>query len=166
MAKPILPLMALLALAVPAAASADILRADLRGDQGAIVKIDHKGKHRGKGHGKHHRGGHDRYDYDDWDDQRDERRAYRQGYREGRRQAYQREYYRPGYAYQEEYEYRRFSRGQHLPREYRSYVIDDYGRYGYPPPPRGCRYVQVGGNTYLIQIATGLILNAFLGGGY
>lgn len=135
MAKPVLPFAALLMLAVPAAASADIVRADLRGDAAVLIKVDHKPKHRGKGHGKH-RGGHDE-------------RAYHQGYRDGERAAY-----------------RRFSRGEHLPYEYRDEVFYNYDDYGYPPPPYGSRYVRVGQDTYLTQIATGLILRAFLGGGY
>jgi Ni/Co efflux regulator RcnB len=143
----ILPTALALALAVPAAASATVVAPGLSAPHdGLLVKIDHKAKHRGKGHGK---GGHD---YDNWDDRRGENRAYREGYYEGRREA--------------ERDYRRYSRGQYLPREYRSYVVNDYSAYGYPPPPRGCRYVRVGQDTYLTQIATGLILNAILGGRY
>lgn len=77
------------------------------------------------------------------DDSR-EYRAYREGVRDGLR----------------------YSRGQYLPHEYRGYVVNNYDDYGYPPPPYGSRYVQVGQDTYLMQIATGLILNAFLGGRY
>ncbi len=144
--KTVLPVVGLLALAVPASASAEVVRtALLGGDEAVLVRIDHKDKHRGKGHGKHHK----RYDRDDWDDRRDEHRAYRQGVRDGRAQAY-----------------REFRRGEHLPYEYRRQVVYDYGRYDLPPPPYGHHYVRAGDDTYLIQIATGLILNAFLGGGY
>lgn len=136
MAKPILPLALLLALAVPAAASAEIVRADLSGGDGAVlIKVKGKDKHKHKHHGKHRRG-HDGYAYD-------------QGYRDGQRDAHH-----------------RYARGQRLPYEYRDQVLYDYDDYGYPPPPHGSRYVRVGQDTYLTQIATGLILNAFLGGGY
>lgn len=136
MVKPLLPIAAALTLAVPAAASADLVRADLRGDAAFLIKVDHKPKHRGKGHGKHRGGGY-------------EERAYHEGYRDGERAAY-----------------RRFSRGERLPYEYRDDVFYDYQEYGYPPPPYGSRYVRVGQDTYLTQIATGLIMRVFLGGGY
>ena len=156
--KLILPALLALSLAAPTVASATLIRTGLASvDEPALIKIGQKNKHRGKGHGR----GRDHYDYDNRDDRRDERRAYRQGLRVGRREA-RSEYYQPGYRN----DYRRYGRGQYLPSEYRSYVINDYDRYGYPPPPRGCRYVRVGQDTYLTQIATGLILNAFLGGGY
>jgi len=156
--KLILPAFLALSLAVPATASATVVQAGFAAQhQDLLIKVDGKGKgkHRGKGHRRH---GDDRYNRDDW---RDERRAYRQGYRDGRWESRGQGYYQPGYR-----EHRRYGRGDYLPREYRSYVVHDYGRYGYPPPPRDCRYVRVGGDTYLMQMATGLILNAFLGGGY
>ncbi len=144
--KAILPVVGLLALSVPAAGSAEVVRtALLSGDEAVLVKIDHKPKHRGKGHGKHH----GRYDYDD---RRDEHRAYEQGVRDGRAQVHE--------------EYRRYARGEHLPYEYRRQVMYDYGRYDLPPPPYGHQYVRAGGDTYLIQMATGLIMNAFFGGRY
>jgi Ni/Co efflux regulator RcnB len=151
--KFVLPVALALAVGLPAAASATVMRTDLSAERPALIKIDDKGKGkgRGKGHGRHER--------------RDER-AYYEGLRDGRRQARERQYYQPGYRDFDRSEYRRYGRGQYLPREYQTYVINDYDRYGYPPPPRGCRYVRVGQDTYLTQIATGLILNAFLGGGY
>ena len=135
MAKTILPMAIMLARAVPAAASAEIVRADLRGDTAVLMKIKDKGKHRGKGHGKHRRG--------------DDGYAYGRGYEDGQRDAYH-----------------RYARGQRLPYEYRDQVLYDYDDYGYPPPPHGSRYVRVGQDTYLTQVASGLILNVFLGGGY
>ncbi len=154
----VLPVVLALSLAVPAAASASVVRTSLlTTDPAPLIKVDHKGKHRGKGHGR----GRHHFDYDDRDDRYDERRAYRQGLRDGRREAHG-DYYEPG----RHGGYPRYDRGDYLPPHHRSYVINDYDRYGFPPPPRGCRYVQVGQNTYLTQIATGLILNAFLGGGY
>ena len=140
MARAILPLLAMFAISAPAAASAEVLRADLRGEPVEFIKVGHKEKHRGKGHGKHK----------GWDrGHHDEGRAYDQGYRDGQREAY-----------------RRFSRGERLPYEYRDNVFHGYEDYGYPPPPYGSHYVRVGGDTYLMQAATGLILRAFLGGGY
>lgn len=135
MAKSTLLVAALLAFVVPTAASAEIVRADLRGEAVGLIKVDHKAKHAGKSHGKRHGRGDDR--------------AYSQGYRDGQREAY-----------------RRFSRGERLPYEYRDQVLYQYDDYGYPPPPYGSRYVQVGQDTYLMQVATGLILRAFMGGGY
>ncbi len=135
MAKSTLLVAALLAFAVPAAASAEIVRADLRGEAAGLIKVDHKAKHAGKSHGKRHGRGDDR--------------AYNQGYRDGQREAY-----------------RRFSRGERLPYEYRDQVLYQYDDYGYPPPPYGSRYVQIGQDTYLMQVATGLILRVFGGGGY
>jgi Ni/Co efflux regulator RcnB len=153
--KLILPAALALSLAMPVAAAAfPLVRADaVASEQGLLVKIGDKPKHRGKGH-KH--GGGER-----WDDRRDESRAYRQGLRDGRREGREQAYYQPGYRE----DYRRYGRGQYLPREYRTYVVD-YGRYGYPPPPRGSQYVRVGQDTYLTQMTSGLILNVFLGGGY
>lgn len=153
--KLILPAALALSLALPAAVSATpLVRADgVVSHNELLIKVGDKGRHRGKGHGK--RGG---YHRDDWDDDQDEARAYRQGLRDGRRQA---THYQPGYRE----DYRRYGRGQYLPHEYRSYVVD-YNRYGYPPPPRGSHYVRVGQDTYLTQVASGLILNVFLGGGY
>ena len=149
MMNSVLPAALILALGLPAAASATAVRAAWTVEHPALIKVDHKPKHRGKGHGR---------------GDGDEHRAYREGYRDGRRQARDDAYYQPGYR---DYgrEHRRYSRGQYLPREYQTYVIHDYDRFGYPPPPRGCRYVRVGQDTYLTQIATGLILAA-LGGGY
>ncbi|MBW3559567.1 MAG: RcnB family protein [Proteobacteria bacterium] len=158
--KLVLPALLALSLAAPAAASASVVRTSLlTTDPAPLIKVDHKGKHRGKGHGRGR--GRQHFNYDDRDDRYDERRAYHQGLRDGRREA-RGDYYEPG----RHDGYPRFDRGDYLPPHYRSHVIDDYDRYGFPPPPRGCRYVQVGQNTYLTQIATGLILNAFLGGGY
>ena len=134
-----------LGLALPAVAFADsFARAGLSVEAVELIKVGGKGK--GKGRGKH-RGDHG------YDDERDERRAYRQGYRDGANDSY-----RPGS--------RRYARGQYLPREYRTYVVREYVDYGYPPPPPGAHYVRVGQDTYLTQIATGLILNALIGGGY
>lgn len=155
MGKLVALLATLLALAVPATSLAEIVRADFGGSAPALVRIhnddDHdRGRHRGKHRGKHR-------------DDRHEDGAYRKGYRDGRRSSYRdQQHYRPGYRE----DYRRYGRGQYLPPHYRDQVIYNYHDRRLPPPPHGCRYVQVGQDTYLMQIATGLILNAFLGGGY
>lgn len=160
----ILPAGALLALLLPAAASATVFKADLREAPAQLIRIgddDDDDRRRGRRHRDDRREyREDRREYRQ--NRRDERRAYRQGYREGRREAAHNSYYRPG----GDYGRRRYSRGQYLPREHLTYVVSNYRDYGYPPPPRGCRYVQVGQDTYLTQIATGLILNAFSGGRY
>jgi Ni/Co efflux regulator RcnB len=142
MRKLILPVLLATGLALPAAASARMLvHAGAGVEDVQLIKVDGKGKGRGKGGGKHGRGG------------SDDRRAYQQGYRDGAFDSY-----RPGS--------RRWARGQYLPREYRTYVVREYIDYGYPPPPPGAHYVRVGQDTYLTQIATGLVLNALIGGGY
>jgi len=140
---------ALLALALPAAAIAG----PLGSDSALFIKVDSKGKHHGKGHGKHakHRG---------WDNDRDEERAYREGYREGRRDRRYSgdlrysggQYYRPG---QVQYGYQR---GYHLPQHHRGYVIEDYNEYDLYAPSYGQQWVGVGQNAYLMEAATGLIL--------
>ena len=128
---------AILALAAPAAAQA----ADFSRD-GQIVRIKDNGKH--KGHYKQkHRG----WDDDRWDDRRDEERAYRQGYYQGQRDAVR-------YGYQ---------RGYYLPQQARGYVIRDYDRYDLYRPAYGQQWVGVGQNAYLMEAATGLILQVLSG---
>lgn len=160
--KLIVPALLVLSLALPAGASAAAFRPSLlQAEDPPLIKIvavddddddddDDDHDRRWRKHGRKDRG------------YRDERRAYRQGYRDGRWEQRRYDGYRPG----GHDDYRRFGRGDYLPPEYRSHVIYDYDEYGYPPPPRGCRYVRVGQDTYLLQIATGMILNAFLGGRY
>ena len=140
---------AILALAAPAAAQAGQFS-----HEGQIIKIGHKAKHHGKGHGPKHRGwDHDRWDdrarwdhRDRWDD-RDERRAYREGYHQGRRDAIR-------YGYQ---------RGYYLPHQHRGYVIRDYNEYDLYRPAYGQQWVGVGQNAYLMEVATGLILQVLSG---
>lgn len=137
---------ALLALALPAAATAGHA-----GDDAAVfLKVDNKGKGKGKGHGKHK----------GWkqDDDREER-AYREGYHQGQREAYYGgdQYYRPG---QVQYGY---SRGYYLPQQYRGYVIRDYNEYDLQRPAYGQQWVGVGQNAYLMEAATGLILQVLQG---
>ena len=52
-----------------------------------------------------------------------------------------------------------WSRGDYIPRD-RYIVIDEYDRYGYRRPPPGYGYVRVDGETFLIALATGLIVEA------
>jgi Ni/Co efflux regulator RcnB len=55
-------------------------------------------------------------------------------------------------------------RGQRLSSEYRSrqYVVDDWRGHRLSAPPRGCHWVQTGGDYVLVAIATGLILQILL----
>ena len=155
----ILPAALALAMVAPGVASATVIKTDPFGPSALLIRVDDDDDDdRRRRHRRDYR--EERRDYRE--DRRDERRAYRQGLRDGRQQARERGHYQPGYRA----DHRRYGRGQYLPAQYRTYVVHDYGRYGYPPPPRGCRYVRVGQDTYLTQIATGLILSAFSGGGY
>jgi Ni/Co efflux regulator RcnB len=58
-----------------------------------------------------------------------------------------------------------YYRGQRLPVEYRhrSYVVDDWRGHQLTAPPRGYHWVQTGGDYLLVAIATGIILQVFLG---
>ncbi|KAF1019301.1 MAG: hypothetical protein GAK30_03202 [Paracidovorax wautersii] len=60
----------------------------------------------------------------------------------------------------------RFNRGDRLPDTYRGhqYVVDDWRGHGLRPPPRGHRWVQVGGEYVLVAIATGVIASIILNG--
>lgn len=60
----------------------------------------------------------------------------------------------------------RFHRGDRLPSPYRGrqYVVDDWRGHGLQPPPRGHRWVQVGGEYVLVAIATGVIASIILNG--
>lgn len=57
-----------------------------------------------------------------------------------------------------------FTRGGHIPREYRNanYVVRDYRTHRLPPPPHNHRWVQVGSDYVLIAIATGIIASIVL----
>jgi Ni/Co efflux regulator RcnB len=136
---------ALLALAVPAAAVAG----HAAGDEAVFIKVGDKGKHKGK-HKHKNRG------WDD-DDRHEEARAYREGYRQGQREAYNNQYYRPG---QVQYGYQR---GYYLPQQYRGYVIRDYNEYDLYAPQYGQQWVGVGQNAYLMEVASGLILQVLQG---
>ena len=88
----------------------------------------------------------------DWDDRREWRRdrrdrrdrwedaqerAYEEGFRDGVRRAY--------------------NVGDRLPRDFR--VVPDFDRFGWPVPGDGRGYVQYDERTYLVNLATGLILD-------
>lgn len=93
----------------------------------------------------------DRYERrDDRYDRRDDRRDYRHDRRDDRR-----------YDRQERREYRRWARGQSIPREYRSrWYVNDYQRYGYRQPPRGYGYYRTdSGDIVMAAIATGVIIS-------
>ena len=102
-----------------------------------------------RGHDRHHDHRHDRRDH------RDDRRDYRE-YRKDVRQAYR----------QDQRNYRRWARGQYIPRDYMAsrYYINDYRSYRLAPPPRGYAWVRPYQNDdtyYMVQLATGLIAQAF-----
>ena len=58
-----------------------------------------------------------------------------------------------------------FRRGQRLPSAYRHrhYVVDDWRGHRLSAPPRGYHWVQTGGDYVLVGIASGVILQLFLG---
>ena len=102
-----------------------------------------------RGHDRHHAHRHDRRDH------RDDRRDYRE-YRKDVRQAYR----------QDQRNYRRWARGQYIPHDYMAsrYYINDYRSYRLAPPPRGYAWVRPYQNDdtyYMVQLATGLIAQAF-----
>jgi Ni/Co efflux regulator RcnB len=103
-----------------------------------------------RGHDRHHDHRNDRRDH------RDDRRDYRE-YRKDVRQAYR----------QDQRNYRRWARGQYIPRDYMAsrYYINDYRSYRLAPPPRGYAWVRPYQNDdtyYMVQLATGLIAQAFV----
>ena len=102
-----------------------------------------------RGHDRHYDHRHDRRDH------RDDRRDYRE-YRKDVRQAYR----------QDQRNYRRWARGQYIPHDYMAsrYYINDYRSYRLAPPPRGYAWVRPYQNDdtyYMVQLATGLIAQAF-----
>jgi Ni/Co efflux regulator RcnB len=104
-------------------------------------------------HDQQHRG-HDRH-HDHRHDRRDHRRDYRD-YRKDVRKAYR----------QDQRNYRRWARGQYIPRDYMAsrYYINDYRSYRLAPPPRGYAWVRPYQNDdtyYMVQIASGLIAQIF-----
>ena len=103
-----------------------------------------------RGHDRHHDQRHDRRDH------RNDRRDYRE-YRKDVRQAYR----------QDQRNYRRWARGQYIPRDYLGsrYYINDYRTYRLAPPPRGYVWVRPyrdDGTYYMVQLATGLIAQALI----
>lgn len=57
------------------------------------------------------------------------------------------------------YQSRQWRTGQRLPASYaaRTYVVNDYSRYGLRAPPRGYQYVRTGNDVVLAAVAGGLI---------
>ena len=109
-----------------------------------------------RGHDRHHDDRRDHRDYRDGRrDYRDDRRDHRD-YRKDMRQAYR----------QDQRDYRRWARGQYIPRDYMAsrYYINDYRNYRLAAPPRGYAWVRPYQNDdtyYMVQLATGLIAQAF-----
>ncbi|WP_255355334.1 RcnB family protein [Phenylobacterium sp. CCH12-B4] len=59
-----------------------------------------------------------------------------------------------------------WARGQQLPRQCRSrsYMVRDYRRYGYAPPPRGHAYYRTNsGDVVMVAVATGIIASIIAG---
>jgi Ni/Co efflux regulator RcnB len=71
---------------------------------------------------------------------------------------YSRRDYRPAY--------RAWTRGSYLPRSYWGYGVSDYRRYHLRQPPRGYHWVRAGNDYVLAAIATGLIAEVILNGGF
>ena len=101
-----------------------------------------------------------RYDNNRWDNRR------YNGYYLGNRwyygqpsvSYYSRRDYRPAY--------RAWSRGSYLPRSYWGYRVNDYQRYRLRTPPRGYHWVRAGNDYVLAAIATGLIMDVIVNGGF
>lgn len=107
---------------------------------------------------------HDRRDFRR--EQRHDRREFRQDVRQYERwQRAERRYNAGRYAPPRGYQVRNWSYGQRMPAVYRSraYVLNDYGRYGLRPPPRGYEYVRSGDDVILTAVATGLITAVIAG---
>lgn len=71
---------------------------------------------------------------------------------------YNRHDYRPAY--------RAWTRGSYLPRSYWGYQVNDYRSYRLRQPPRGYHWVRAGNDYVLAAIATGLIADVILNGGF
>lgn len=121
---------------------------------------DYRGNDRG-GYDNNSRYGNSRYNNNSrWDDRRNN------GYYLGSRwyygpppvAYYSRPDYRPAY--------RAWTRGSYLPRTYWSYGVSDYGRYHLRTPPRGYHWVRAGNDYVLAAIATGLIMDVIVNGGF
>ncbi len=116
-----------------------------------------------RGDDRHHYDDRDyRYDRDHRGDYRDDRRHYHddrrdhRDYRKAAKKAYQ----------QDQKNYRRWARGQYIPRDYMAsrYYINDYSTYRLAQPPRGYTWVQPYQNDntyYMVQMASGLISQIF-----
>ena len=107
-------------------------------------------------HGSHDYNRNGRYDRQDQRVDKARERAYRD-YRHDQRRAYN----------QQRKDYRRWARGQYIPRDYLGsrYYINDYRTYRLAPPPRGYVWVRPyrdDGTYYMVQLATGLIAQALI----
>ena len=121
-------------------------RGDDRGDRGHNEQADRGDRGRGP----------DRRD----DDRRSERRDDDRGH-DNRREARYNDG-RDGRGAGPNHNYRK---GDRMPRDYRSrqYVVDDWRGHRLSAPPRGYHWVQTGGDYVLVAIASGIILQLFLG---
>lgn len=97
---------------------------------------------------------------------RQDRREFRQDVRQYNRwQRAQRRYNAPRYVAPRGYAVRQWSYGQRIPAAYRTrtYVVNDYNRYGLYAPPRGYQYVRSGNDVVLTAVATGLVTAVIAG---
>ena len=145
----------LLAAAMLAAVAAPALAQDRDGHR------DHdRGNYHHDGERREHRRDGDRREY-----RHDgERREYRRdGYRDGDRRFYGRPGYigprYPAYAYPRGYGYRRWAPGGFLPGPLfgAQFWFNDFGRFGFAPPPYGLRWVRYGPDLLLVNVRNGRV---------
>lgn len=74
----------------------------------------------------------------------------------------------PSFHYPRGYSYRRWGVGQRLPSLFLSsiYFFDDYGEFGFGPPPFGDRWVRYGPDLLLVEIGTGRVVDVVYGAFY
>jgi Ni/Co efflux regulator RcnB len=103
--------------------------------------------------------------HDDRNDRRDYRTERRDDRAYARYQRAERRYSAGRYVAPRGYQVRQWSYGQRLPAAYatRTYVVNDYNRYGLRAPPRGYQYVRSGNDVVLAAVAGGLITAVIAG---
>lgn len=111
---------------------------------------------RGGPYGDRDRDGRPNYAERGWDRDRDGRPDHRDGYDNRRYDGN-----RGGY-----YGQSRWARGQRFDHyRNRSYIVSDYRRYGWAPPPRGYSYYRTdNGDVVMAALATGIIASIIAGG--
>lgn len=114
-------------------------------------------------HDKDARKAHEKAQREYWKDRRDAQREYEKD----RREAYK-DYRKDRHEADKEYRkaYRRWARGEHIPRDYllEPYYVRDYRAYHLAPPPPGHMWVRPyedDDTYYMVQLATGLVSQIF-----